>query len=115
RRLHLLLEHERARFRLALPRLVLGEAALHDGARQDAHQTPALLDDRNPLEILLLEKAEGTLEPETGVEGEVRRLGDPAEGLGAHRRILAFTGRCRELRAPRRPRGWPRPSPPGAA
>src|SRR5438309_386127 len=81
--LPLLLEHERARFRLALPRLVLGESALHDSARQDAHQTPALLDDRNPLEILLLEKAEGTLEPETGVEGEVRRLGDLAEGHGA--------------------------------
>src|SRR5439155_23355098 len=83
RRLYLLLEHERARFRLALPRLVLGEAALHDGARQDAHQTPALLDDGNPLEVLLLEEAEGILEPETGVEGEVRRLGDLAEDHGA--------------------------------
>ena len=41
-------------------RLVLGEAALHDGARQDADEA-AVLDDRNALEILLLEETESVL------------------------------------------------------
>src|SRR6185437_5935398 len=77
--LHLLLEDDGAGLGLAFRRLVLGEAALHHGTREDADEPAALLHDRYPLQVFLLEEAEGTLELEGGVEREVGRLRDLAQ------------------------------------
>src|SRR5204863_5328929 len=73
------LEQNRAGIRIELGRLVLGEAALHDGAREDADEAASLLDDGHALEVVLLERSEAVVERERAIEREVRRLGDLAQ------------------------------------
>jgi hypothetical protein len=60
-------------------RLVLGEAALDDRARQDADEASAL-DDGHTLEVELLQHPESLVERQRCVERVVRRLRDVAQG-----------------------------------
>src|SRR5919199_6500865 len=55
--------------------LVLGEAPLEHRAREDADE-PAVLDDRHPLEVVLLEEAERLVDVHVRADRVVRRLDD---------------------------------------
>ena len=86
--------------RVRVRRLVLCEAPPHDRAREDADEASALLHDRHPLEVLLLEEVEPGVELERGVERVVRRLGDLAQRdagrIEAPRHHLAYQGLARD-------------------
>src|SRR4029077_13251124 len=84
---------------LFLRRLVLGEAPLHNRAREHSDEPSVLLDDRYALEIPLLEEVERVVEAEARGEREVRRLGDLADSHGA--RIEPRGDDCTPERLPR--------------
>ena len=55
--------------------LVLGQATLEHRAREDADE-PAVLDHRNPLEVVLLEEPERLVDVHVRADRVVRRLDD---------------------------------------
>ncbi len=78
--------------------LVLGEPPLEDAPREDAQQAVVLVDDRNALGVLGLEKAERLLERDVRADREVRLLGDRAKLRLSGSSPTAMTARTRVLR-----------------
>ncbi len=105
RRLHLLLENHRARVRVELG----GSSSARRRCTTARERTPTrrpLLDDRNSLEIVLLQLVEAVVERERGIEREERRLCDLAQmHRSADRVPAATTSRTSVLRVstPTRP------------